>query len=71
MQREIEYDGRSEASVSTRRPDEAVDQKLWKAWQGEISTELSHILERLEAFELSLPAFHVESAIAAIRKAKP
>lgn len=71
MRREIEYDGRLTAFVENRHPEQPVDQKLWKAWQDEISNELSHILERLEAFELSLPAFHVEAAIAALKNAKP
>ena len=71
MRREIEYDGRLTVSVPTRSPKQPIDQKLWQAWQDEISTELSQILERLEAFELSLPAFHVEAAIAALKKSKP
>lgn len=71
MRREIEYDGRLTSFIPNRRPEQPVDQKLWKAWQDEISTELNQILERLEAFELSLPAFHVESAIAALKNAKP
>lgn len=71
MRREIEYDGRLAGFVTTQRPEQPVDQKVWEAWQDEVTNELSQILERLEAFELSLPASHVESAIAALRNAKP
>lgn len=71
MQREIESDGRLTPLVPNRCSEQPINQKLWKAWQDEICDELSEVLERLEAFELTLPAFHVESAIAAVRNAKP